>query len=148
MIALSGYSGLDGLATFPWGIPHVHYNVWLDGVPVDPFARPGETSLWRGGNAPTPFDGNAPDADLEPTVWSEAAIAEALAACVSDATRQEIEAVRVPDERAMAVLFHLNYYPTRFRAHPIIYASRHPRRPVLDLPFLAGDYDGVAFPDE
>jgi hypothetical protein len=47
----------------------------------------------------------------------------------------------------MAVLFHLNYYPTRFRARPTIYAARHPRCPMLDLPFLAADYDGVQFPD-
>ena len=41
-IAISGYSGLDGVVTFPWGTPHVHFNVWLDGLYVDPFAAPGE----------------------------------------------------------------------------------------------------------
>lgn len=38
VIAISGYSGLDSLVSFPWGIPHIHYNVWLDGQPIDPFA--------------------------------------------------------------------------------------------------------------
>ena len=28
-------AGLDGLVTFPFGVPHVHFNTWLDGVPVD-----------------------------------------------------------------------------------------------------------------
>ncbi len=149
VIALSGYSGLDGLATFPWGIPHVHYNVWLDGVPVDPFARTDEVALWRRGNAPAPWDGKPDDDDddAECSAWDESAIMRALAACDSEASRAEIEAERDPDQRAMAVLFHLNYYPTRFRERPCIYAARHPRLPVLDLPFLAADYDGVQFPD-
>ncbi len=47
--ALTGYSGLDGFASFPHGVPHIHFNVWLDGEPVDPFPMPGETSLWHGG---------------------------------------------------------------------------------------------------
>jgi len=150
VIALSGYSGLDGLATFPWGIPHVHYNVWLDGVPVDPFARSGEIALWRGGNAPIPYAGRpgvAAEHAFERTAWDDVAIARALAACISDASRAEIEAVADRDQRAMAVLFHHNYYPTRFRERPMIYASAHRRQPVLDLPFLAADYDGVQFPD-
>jgi murein DD-endopeptidase len=150
VIALSGYSGLDGVATFPWGVPHVHYNVWLDGVAVDPFALPGELALWRTGNSPTPFTGSAAgaaDEPVEPTEWDELAITRALAACISDASRDEIESIADRDQRAMAVLFHLNYYPTRFRARPTIYAARHPRCPMLDLPFLAADYDGVQFPD-
>lgn len=150
VIALSGYSGLDGLATFPWGIPHVHYNVWLDGIPVDPFARSGETALWRAGNAPIPYGGIAEgesDTTFERTAWNDVAIEHAIAACISDASRSEIEAVDDRDQRAMALLFHQNYYPTRFREHPMIYASAHPRRALLDLPFLAADYDGVHFPD-
>ena len=47
-------NGIDGLTTFPFGAPHVHFNVWLDGEYVDPFAAPGETSLWRAGNWPVP----------------------------------------------------------------------------------------------
>jgi len=51
-VAVTGYSGLDSLVSFPWGIPHIHFNVWLDGQPVDPFARtshPEEASLFVGG---------------------------------------------------------------------------------------------------
>lgn len=149
VIALSGYSGMDGLVTFPWGIPHVHFNAWLDGEYVDPFAAPGETPLWRAGNWPAPFRGDEAEARGEPlveTAWDEAAMARALAACRADASRAEIESFAAPGERAMALLFHLNYYPTRFAGRPRLYPERHPRRPRLDLPFHRDDYDGVVFP--
>src|SRR5690606_27126660 len=85
VIALSGYSGLDGLATFPWGVPHVHFNVWLDGVTVDPFAQTGEVSLWRSGNSPTPWtEADGTDETFAPSEWSAVAIARALDACISD----------------------------------------------------------------
>src|SRR6185369_4667667 len=64
-IALSGYSGIDSLIAFPFSAPHLHFNVWLDGAYVDPFAveetptpppqapaLPGETPLWKDGNDP------------------------------------------------------------------------------------------------
>jgi hypothetical protein len=60
--------------------------------------------------------------------------------------RAELRAIADPDERAMAVLFQQNYYPTRFRERPCIYASSHPRAPRLDLPFRAEDFDGIWFP--
>ena len=53
VIALSGMSSVDGLLFFPWLAPHLHFNVFLDGRPVDPFARPDETPLWRDGDAQT-----------------------------------------------------------------------------------------------
>lgn len=151
VVALSGYSGLDGLVTFPWGVPHVHYNVWLDGAYVDPFAGPGEVALWRGGNSPTPFRGDAavetPDAEpLTETDWDEVAMARALAACRSPDTRAEVESFAAPAERAMALLFHMNVYPTRFAERPRLYREPHARRPRLDLPFHPDDYDGVVFP--
>lgn len=149
VIALSGYSGLDGLVTFPWGIPHVHFNTWLDGAYVDPFAPPGETALWRAGNWPAPFRGDDAEAAQEPctpTDWDDDAMARALAACRSPASRAEVSSFDDRGERAMALLFHMNYYPTRFAERPCLYRERHPRRPRLDLPFHRDDYDGVAFP--
>lgn len=148
-IALSAYSGIDGLLTFPWGIPHVHFNVWLDGEYVDPFAAPGEVPLWRGGNWPTPFRGDAAAAEADgapETDWDHDAVARGLAACRSAASRAEVESYAVPAERAMALLFHLNYYPTRFAERPRLHREAHARRPRLDLPFRAEDYDGVIFP--
>lgn len=150
-IALSGYSGLDGLATFPLGVPHVHFNVWLDGEYVDPFAPPGETPLWRTGNWPVPHAGATGELDaarepIAPSAWDHGAIERNLAACVHEGSRAEIRACRDPDERAVAVLFHMNYFPTRFARREPVYCTRAPRRPRLDLPFRACDYDGVWFP--
>ena len=51
-IALSGYSGLDAVVAFPWSVPHLHFNVWLDGNYVDPFAAGDQAPLWLHGNRP------------------------------------------------------------------------------------------------
>jgi murein DD-endopeptidase MepM/ murein hydrolase activator NlpD len=148
VIALSGYSGLDGVVTFPWGIPHVHFNVWIDGEPADPFAPPGEVPLWIHGNHPEPFRGSPDDAageEICPSRWDAAAIERAITACKSDRSRDEIRA-RDGEERAMTLLFHLNYYPTRFCERPLVYTRRIGRSPRLTLPFSPEDYDGVFFP--
>ncbi len=148
-IALSGYSGLDGVATFPWGIPHVHYNVWLNGSYVDPFAPPGGVALWRTGNWPVPYPGDAAEAAAEilpPTEYDEAAMARALFSCRSADSRAEIESYGDLHERAFALMFHMNIYPMRFGERPSIYRQVHQRSPRLDLPFSAEEYDGVHFP--
>lgn len=149
-VALSGASGIDCLAFFPWSCPHVHYNVWHDGVSVDPFARPGEISLWRGPDGlPVADDGRADDTAFAPTDWDPEGVARALAACRHAGARAEIEAFEDPGERAMALLFQMNYYPTRFTERPSLglYRSSTPRAPYLDLPFRPEDYVGVVFPD-
>ena len=148
LVALSGYSGVDGVVSFPWGIPHVHFNVFLNGRHVDPFAAPGEVSLWLAGAEPAPFLGTRAEADREPlpdSDWNEDAIARGLAACLSDESRREIEAAPDLDARAVTYLFHSAYFPTRFRERPSPYQAVHPRASRLTLPFLAEDYDGVAF---
>ncbi len=146
VIALSGYSGIDGVVTFPWGAPHVHFNVWLDGEYVDPFALPGETSMWRAGNWPVPDDGSLVDETVTPTAWDEAAIDRGARACVHPGSRAEIDAAPTLDARAMALLFQMNYFPSRFTERPRVYLDRHPRAPRLDLPFRREDFDGVWFP--
>ena len=143
-IALSGYSGLDGFVAFPWSVPHVHFNVWLDGEYVDPFAAPGETPLWRDGNDPMPHDGSGSE-PFEPTRWDPRAVDATTAGCRDDSVRAELAAE--PDEavRAMNVLFQRNYYPTRFAVRPRLTAADHAREPRLTLPFRAEDYVGIAF---
>ncbi|MBS2011376.1 MAG: M23 family metallopeptidase [Deltaproteobacteria bacterium] len=145
VLALSGYSGIDGLATFPWGIPHVHFNVWLDGEYVDPFAPDGETPLWIHGNWPEPHHG-AEDSEVPPTRWNREALLRAREACLSEASRREIDDAGDDDTLGMTLLFHTSYYPTRFRERPFLYEARVARTPRLTLPFLAEDYDGVFFP--
>lgn len=148
VIALSGYSGLDGLATFPFGIPHVHFNVWLDGAHVDPFAPSGETALFSHGNQPAPYRGSDDDEAIPDSDWDFDAVERATAACTSAASRADLERPGSKEERAMTALFHLSYFPTRFREIPRLYTREHARRPRLDLPFRAADYDGIRFPDE
>jgi murein DD-endopeptidase MepM/ murein hydrolase activator NlpD len=138
-IALSAYSGVDGLLAFPWSAPHVHFNVSLDGVLVDPFAAPADVPLWRAGNAPTP----ATDVDdaFTPTVFDPARV-ETLRALL-----------RVPDARrdGFQLLIEAQTYPTRFSradAGRVLFSTIHPRAPRLDLPFRAADYDGIAFCDD
>lgn len=148
-IALSGYSGIDALVTFPWGPPHVHFNVWIGGRHVDPFSPDDRPSLWRAHNAPTPASGDALDDDaFEPTRWDAEALDAIARAARHEGSRREIEGGATLAERAGAALLHLTYYPTRFDRPPPLYGQPAPRRPHLDLPFSHRDYDGVVFVDD
>lgn len=154
-LAISGYSGLDALSGFPWTPPHVHFNVWLNGAYVDPFAEEGsaEISLWRTHNQPLPARGaDLSDAAFEPTAWDRERVERAVSACKHAPTRRELDEATAPIERAGAALFHLCYFPTRFDRAALgdgfsLYPSPHPRTPRLDLPFSFKDYDGVMYPD-
>lgn len=147
-VALSGYSGVDGFLAFPFSAPHVHYNVWLDGRSVDPFSAGEEPSIWRRPNAPVPFSGAPEDEGFVPTDWDHDAVQRAIAACRDPALRAELGAEPDPARRAMDALFYLNYFPTRFEGRHLLYPRPHPRRPLLDLPFRAEDFDGIMFLDE
>ena len=146
-IALSGYSGIDALVAFPWSVPHVHFNVWLDGDYVDPFAATGETSLWKNGNEPRAAgDSRGDDAASEAqTAWDERLVEAALESCRDTATREALHRETDLARRAMNVLFMRNYYPTRFEGRAPLYRERHAREPWLTLPFRAEDFDGIAF---
>jgi len=144
-VALSGSSGVDCVMAFPWTAPHVHFNVWLDGQNVDPFAAGDEPSIWRHPNDPVPHEGQDEATDIAPTAWDEEAVQRAIASCRDPILREELEQRADPSLRAMDTLFSLNYFPTRFDGDHLLYPERHERRPLLDLPFLARDFDGVVF---
>ncbi|HEX7600057.1 MAG TPA: M23 family metallopeptidase [Polyangiaceae bacterium] len=144
-VALSGYSGTDALVAFPWSVPHVHFNVWLDGEYVDPFAMEGETAMWLGGNEPHPPAAGAASGSGT-SDWSETAVGDAIAFCTDTALREELRQEPDLGQRAMNVLFHRNYYPTRFEARPPIYRETHAREPWLSLPFRAEEFVGIVFP--
>jgi murein DD-endopeptidase MepM/ murein hydrolase activator NlpD len=150
-VALSGSSGVDCVAAFPWTAPHVHFNVWLDGRNVDPFAAGDEPSLWRRRNDPAPCPeppdaaAQAQDATFAPTAWDHAAVHRAIAACQDAPLRKALAAQPDQDRRAMDTLFRLNYFPTRFEGQHALYRRRHPREPLLDLLFSAEAFDGVVF---
>ncbi len=144
--AVSGYSGLDALVTFPWGTPHVHFNTWLNGDPVDPFAHDGHPPLWRG-ELPAPQDGPT-DEPFTPSVYDEAAVDAAIASCITASVRERLSAIEPLAIRAAELISQMNYYPTRFPTRPLLYAEEHPRTPRLDLPFGSDRFDGVRFVDD
>jgi murein DD-endopeptidase len=144
VVALSGASGMEFVLCFPWVSPHLHFNTWLDGEPVDPFALPGEEALWLGGNQPSPHRGPARD-DFEATEWDEAETARALAGCKDPEQRARIAALPEPARRAAEILVLAAYRPSMFEEVPRLYRERHARVPLLDLPFRAADFDGVAY---
>lgn len=151
-VALSGASGLNFVAALGLDPPHLHFNTWLDGVPVDPFAIPGEVPLWRSNDnepvpdraRPRPADG-ADDAP-PPSDFDAAAVDAWIAACRHPALRDRLAAIPDLDTRACHTIFFANYYPTRFDRRVNPYRARSERRPLLDLPFGAEDYLGIAWP--
>ncbi|MEZ4435615.1 MAG: M23 family metallopeptidase [bacterium] len=148
VVGLSGMSGVDGVLFFPWLAPHVHMNVLLDGAPVDPFAAPGETPIWRAGNHPLPAPAPALEDAAHPTTWDHDAIDATLATCRDPVTRAEIEALTDPDDRAFRLMIRRLFRGYLFTAPPRRLTARaHARRPRLDLPFAARDYDGVLYVD-
>ena len=144
--AVSGYSGLDGAVTFPWGTPHIHFNTWLDAEPVDPFPLGAEPSLWRAGELPEPIAGVGVE-DAEPSIYDPEHVEAAIAACVTERSRRRMRALSKLDLRAAEVIAEMNYYPTRFPTRVSPYAREHGREPTLDLPFSATEFDGVSFVD-
>ena len=145
-VALSGAAGLDLLLGFPWNPPHLHYNVWLNGRPVDPFARleEGELAMWRNGNDPVPHTGDMEGA-FTPTQWVSEAVKSTLESCRDPEFRAFLASREPLGVRASEVLFHRNYRPTRFTEFTSLYPQVYPRQPLLDLPFHKDDFIGISW---
>ncbi len=96
VLGASGCGGLDMISGFPWIPPHVHFMVWREGQPVDPFLRPDERAApgtWLSDNDPQASDARARDDD--PPALDELAIdreaARSIAArCLSPRVREEL----------------------------------------------------------
>jgi murein DD-endopeptidase len=149
-VAITGYSGLDSLVSFPWGIPHVHFNVWLDGQPVDPFARvsvPGEASLFVGG-WPTPIPAGVEAEEPADSDYDPSALDARIERCITKSTRERLSKVEPLALRGGQWVFERNYYPTRFADRSSPLRETHPRRERLHLPFSADRFDGVVFRSE
>jgi murein DD-endopeptidase len=146
-IGLSGASGLEFVLFFPWVAPHLHFNVWLNGKPVDPFAvqEAAEVPLWRTGNSPVPRAGKSDDA-FDPASWDEDAIEDGTKACLDPMERERLSNIPDPDRRAVELLVLQNFRSPLFRAYPCIYKSPFGRQPLLDLPFRQTDFVGMALP--
>ncbi len=145
VVARSGASGWEFALFFPWVSPHVHLNTWLDGEPVDPFARAGEAALWRRGNEPVPHRGAA-ECDFTETAWDKGAVEVAARSCRDPIERERLLGIADLARRAAEVLVLRNYRPLLFAESPPLERTRHERAPRLDLPFRAEDVSGVAFP--
>jgi murein DD-endopeptidase len=149
MVGLSGASGIEFILFFPWVAPHLHYNVWLNGDPIDPFALPEETSMWRGRNDPIPWQRESVGGDREfvPSAWDPDGVAAAIEACRDPSMRQHARSLETLEQRAAEVLFMRNLRSPTFESFPPLYLETGERRPCLDLPFRREDFVGVAFPE-
>lgn len=151
VIGLSGMSAVDGVLFSPLLAPHLHLNVLLDGVAVDPFAAPGETSLWRSGDnqptPPTPPVGVAEEAVLPPSPWDDDAVRASVEGCRDPALAGALAAEAAGDARAVAVAVARFFFRHRFRDVPPLVRVPSPRIPRLDLPLHADDYVGVVYFD-
>jgi murein DD-endopeptidase len=148
-IAITGYSGLDSLVTFPFGTPHVHFNTWLNGEPVDPFPYDNEVSLWRAGDHPKPTP-NADDSDspFSESLYREEHVDQAISSCLTAKSKHRLAGIHDLNIRAAHTIAEMNYYPTRFPGRVNLYQQTHPRQGVLDLPFENALFDGIVFADE
>jgi len=148
-MALSGASGLGALLFFPWLSPHVHFKVWLNGQPLDPFAieEEGETSMWLNGNDPTPCP-EPGDVDFKPTEWNEERVNAGIAACNDPQERTSLSSIQDIAQRAVETIVSMHYKPLLYDSFPNIYDREYERRPIFDLPLNHEDYDGMKFPDD
>lgn len=145
--ALSGMSGINGLVGFPLESPHLHFNVWLNGVCTDPFGFDGLPSLWKGGNEPEPAGDATPPPAAISADWDDAAIEEGIRACRSAELRMRLLALHDPEQLRAAFVHDTHYYPTTFPVAPRPFRSQAPREPRLSLPIASTLIDGIAFPD-
>jgi murein DD-endopeptidase len=147
-IGVSGYSGIDAVAGFPFTPPHIHFNVFLDGAHVDPFARPGEVSLWRTA-MPTPHTGpDAPESPAAETTFDETLMASVAAEIRRPELLAELSAAANIRERATTLYYFMSVYPWLFSSRRSFSVAPHARRPRLDLPLSAEEYDGAVLWDE
>ena len=147
-IALSGASGLGTVLFFPWLSPHVHFKVWLNGQPVDPFAmeQRGEVSMWlKSNHSPAPC--SAPgDTDFEPTQWNEELVNGAIEECTDAAEKRFLYSFENIEHRAVEAIVSMHYKPLLYASFPNIYDREYERRPLFDLPLSHEDYNGILSP--
>lgn len=154
-VALSGTSGIDMTQFFPWVPPHIHFMVYVDGRPVDPFLARGESprpGTWMSGNRPQPARPLADDpTEVSASAIDDAALERAATACTD--SRIQAEIARVADRRvALAALLDdaLCHDRWAFADAPQLVRPAGPAtaRPVrLSLPLPYGDYRGVRLAD-
>lgn len=146
VVALSGASGINFVAAGFMDPPHLHLGTWLNGVPVDPFAIPGEVSLWDQPNAPTPLERATVVGETrwrEPDAFDAELVNQQIATCRDPAMRARLQALPDLATRACHTMFYRNYFPTRFTSELPLSRTVTARSARLALPFLHDDYAGI-----
>jgi murein DD-endopeptidase MepM/ murein hydrolase activator NlpD len=156
-VALSGAAGVDMVQFFPWIPPHVHFMVYVQGVPVDPFLAEGERSRpgqWLDPEAPLPSGPRADDEAPAESPLDLAALERAVQCCTDAHIRAELAAVHhVPAYTAALLDDALTHDAWAFSAPREAF---HYRRPVaaqraarvkITLPLPVEHYAGVRFGD-
>lgn len=95
VVALSGSSGLDMTAFFPWVPPHVHFMSWVDGRPIDPFVTADEAprpGIWIDPHDPRPARPRDPSA-LETSAVEYALAREVAGRCGDPQIQAELDSV-------------------------------------------------------
>jgi murein DD-endopeptidase MepM/ murein hydrolase activator NlpD len=158
-IAWSGAAGADLFNFFPWVPPHVHFMVWADGVPVDPFVRPSEehrNATWTRRNTPLPadtaFDASEPIPDPSGVDW--AALDRMRATCASAELIAELDAAceagpACAGATAEELLHHHAWaWAGRVRGLAVRPAAAEGTPPVrVAMPLASIDYRGARFAD-
>ena len=124
----------------------MHFNVFLDGVHIDPFAAQdrAERSLWLGGGDPLPAPSTS-EPSYKETRWNDQALARTVADCTNASVRQRLENIADQELLAAELLYQTAYYPTRFAQRRSLYSDQHERAPLLSLPFSGDDFIGVHY---
>lgn len=108
VVAYSGVSGIDLTQFFPFIPPHLHFMVWVDGIPVDPYRRADEAEgrgTWIARNAPRPSPPRADDADPATLDFAveEGELARVVGTCQDPRIAREIATWSTPEARAAVV---------------------------------------------
>jgi murein DD-endopeptidase MepM/ murein hydrolase activator NlpD len=153
-IALSGAAGYDLVQFFPWVPPHIHFLVWRDGVPVDPFRRPDEADengSWMERNEPKPVPALKDEPwKVDAGAIDPAALERASSACIDERIRAELGKV-ASDVHGWVALLEDALHHDRL-AWPKDYVAPKLRTNSsgtvrLTLPLPAHSYQGSRFGD-
>lgn len=154
-VALSGCSGIDMTSFFPWVPPHVHFMVWVDGHPTDPFLAAGEaqrTGTWLHSNDPHPSGELASDpAEADPSDVDEAQLERLVQECTDGAVIEELrQAARLPPAMRAALLedalrHDAHAWPEELHREGVRRSGGE--EVLLTLPLPLEEYRGVYFAD-
>lgn len=156
VVALSGVSGMDMTIFCPWIPPHIHFMVWENGVPLDPF-NSGNSSWYSpdGGGMPVPV--TATDAFEEESIPGMSTvdtqvINDIISQCIDTAVRDQLHALDGHNEYIVALLedslHHDKWaWPEALRGISLRLQKGKGRR-QLTLPLSSDFYRGAFFADE